>query len=330
MLRLVLIVGTAMVVLSSLHAQQVPVTKPPDTSWPPEGVFMPGGDVTPPRLLARTEPKFTVEAMRRKIQGVVILALVVQADGTVGTVQVRQSLGFGLDDEAVIAARQWKFAPGMRNGVPVPVAATVNLAFSIRGVPPPSNWPEAFVDSAATSADAWTEDRVEGEGLVISVAYPAGWTARKDATPTRLMGLYHEAGTRALMITRPRQMAAPFPQPFPIITLQQFADRMQATSGGRFQRKAFGQGLVNDRWWVWLDLYTPTLAPELVQVSQDAFAGMRMWVLVTMLDKHEVTVISHTLLPRDASPADTELATKQAGAELFAILKRISIRLPSA
>jgi TonB family protein len=58
----------------------------------------------------------------------------VQKDGTVGDVQVIRSLDstFGLDGEAIKAAKQWRFAPGTRMGEPVPVLITIELTFTLR------------------------------------------------------------------------------------------------------------------------------------------------------------------------------------------------------
>ena len=39
---------------------------------------------------------------------------------------------FGLDNEAVKAARQWRFKPGTRLGQPVPVLVTIELSFALR------------------------------------------------------------------------------------------------------------------------------------------------------------------------------------------------------
>lgn len=72
--------------------------------------------------------------MRAKIQGVVLLECVVMADGTVGRVTIVRSLdqAFGLDEQAVRAARQWRFTPGTRLGEPVPVVITIEIAFALR------------------------------------------------------------------------------------------------------------------------------------------------------------------------------------------------------
>ena len=98
------------------------------------GAYQPGNGVETPRLLRDVKPKYTAGAMRAKIQGVVVLECIVLSDGTVGDVQVKRSLDqtFGLDEEAVKAARQWQFAPGTRLGQPVAVIVSIELSFSLR------------------------------------------------------------------------------------------------------------------------------------------------------------------------------------------------------
>jgi protein TonB len=93
-----------------------------------------GNGVAPPRVLKEVKPAYTAEAMRAKVQGVVWLRCVVMPDGSVGRVEVVRSLDstFGLDQEAVKAARQWRFAPGMRLGEPVAVRITIELTFTLR------------------------------------------------------------------------------------------------------------------------------------------------------------------------------------------------------
>ena len=81
-----------------------------------------------------TEPTRTSEAMRAKVQGSVWLECIVMPDGSVGEVKVTRSLDpiFGLDQEAIKAAKMWRFRPGMRQGEPVPVIITIELTFTLR------------------------------------------------------------------------------------------------------------------------------------------------------------------------------------------------------
>jgi TonB family protein len=100
----------------------------------PAGVFRSGDQgVTAPRLLRDVKPQYTADSMRALIQGAVILNVVVKTDGTVGDVFVLQSLDRlnGLDEQAIRAARAWQFAPGTRNGEPVPVLVSIELTFTL-------------------------------------------------------------------------------------------------------------------------------------------------------------------------------------------------------
>jgi protein TonB len=98
------------------------------------GVYQPGNGVTLPRVLHEERPQYTSDAMRAKVQGTVLLQCVVRPDGSVGDVQVVRSLDstFGLDQQAMNAARKWRFSPGMRLGEAVPVLITIELTFTLR------------------------------------------------------------------------------------------------------------------------------------------------------------------------------------------------------
>ena len=90
--------------------------------------------VTLPRVLHEERPQYTSDAMRAKVQGTVLLECVVRVDGSVSDVQIVRSLDptFGLDQQAMAAARRWRFAPGTRMGEPVPVLITIELTFTLR------------------------------------------------------------------------------------------------------------------------------------------------------------------------------------------------------
>jgi TonB family protein len=98
------------------------------------GVYRPGNGVESPRLLRSVRPNYTAEAMRAKVQGVVRLEGVVLPDGTVNDLKVTRSLDpvFGLDQEAIKAARQFRFAPGTRFGEPVAVLVSFEIEFTLR------------------------------------------------------------------------------------------------------------------------------------------------------------------------------------------------------
>ena len=98
------------------------------------GFYRPGSGVTMPTVLKEVKPSYTADAMRAKIQGVVMVEAVVREDGTVGQVHVIRSLdqNYGLDQEALKAVRLWRFVPGKRQGQSVPVLVEIELTFTLR------------------------------------------------------------------------------------------------------------------------------------------------------------------------------------------------------
>lgn len=87
-----------------------------------------------PVVVKDVKPVYTREAREAGIQGMVYLSAVVLKDGTVGDVDVTQSLDkkYGLDDQAVKAMKQWSFKPGTKDGKPVPVRVDVQMSFTLK------------------------------------------------------------------------------------------------------------------------------------------------------------------------------------------------------
>jgi TonB family protein len=96
------------------------------------GPYRPGSGVLPPRLLKEVRADYTDEARRANVSGEVLLEIVVRRDGSVGDVRIMQRLGSGLDQRAVQAVRQWRFAPATLKGVPVDVIVEVGVEFKLR------------------------------------------------------------------------------------------------------------------------------------------------------------------------------------------------------
>jgi protein TonB len=82
-------------------------------------------------VLKKLEPGYTEEARTEKIAGTVLLSIVIETDGSASSFQIVKGMGFGLDEKAVEAIGQWKFKPGTRDGVPVPVQAQVEVNFRL-------------------------------------------------------------------------------------------------------------------------------------------------------------------------------------------------------
>lgn len=96
-------------------------------------VYQVGNGVTPPVLMRQVKPSYTREAMNVRMAGAAIVECVVTPDGTVTDVRIVRSLDkrYGLDEEALKAARLWRFRPATLHGKPVAVRITIELSFSI-------------------------------------------------------------------------------------------------------------------------------------------------------------------------------------------------------
>jgi protein TonB len=96
------------------------------------GAYRPGNGVVAPTLLKQVAPLYTPGAMERRIQGTVVLEAVIGVDGTPTAIRVVRSLdAYGLDAEAIRAARQWRFTPGRLGETPVEVLVNIVLDFRI-------------------------------------------------------------------------------------------------------------------------------------------------------------------------------------------------------
>jgi len=84
-----------------------------------------------PETLYSVKPKYPELARNAGIEGEVRLVIIVNEDGTVGDVEVVKSLGFGCDEAAVAAIKQWKFTPGKQNDKPVPVKISIPIRFKL-------------------------------------------------------------------------------------------------------------------------------------------------------------------------------------------------------
>ena len=131
--RLVLSLVVALLVAGGATSAAVtafPMFTPPIQAT----VYEPGDVATLPVVLYEVKPEYTPEAMQQKVQGSIFLQIVVSETGDVTDVKVTQSLDaeFGLDDQAVKAAYQWKFKPGTKGDRPVPVRVMLEMTFTLK------------------------------------------------------------------------------------------------------------------------------------------------------------------------------------------------------
>jgi TonB family protein len=98
----------------------------------PPGVFAPGGPVKGPQPLHAPDPSYSDSARRAMIQGTVRLLVIVGADGRVRDAIVANSLEQSLDANAIEAVKTWTFAPGTKDGKPVPVQLNIEISYKLR------------------------------------------------------------------------------------------------------------------------------------------------------------------------------------------------------
>jgi len=110
-------------------APSVTVTGPAGTTT--AGAYRPGGGITNPIPISHPEPQYSPEATQAKWQGAVMLSLVVDETGKPTNIKVIRPLGLGLDEKAIESVSQWKFQPGTKDGVPVPVQAQIEVTFRL-------------------------------------------------------------------------------------------------------------------------------------------------------------------------------------------------------
>jgi len=86
-----------------------------------------------PVLLNSPQPKYTEEARKAKIQGLVLARVLVGSDGTVKQVKITRGLSYGLDEQAIQAALQMRWRPAMKSGQPVAYwMNNIQIEFNLR------------------------------------------------------------------------------------------------------------------------------------------------------------------------------------------------------
>jgi TonB family protein len=88
-------------------------------------------DLQPVQIVFKPRPLYTAEARRRKVEGEVLLDVVFEASGALRINRVVKSLGYGLDDNALVAAQRIQFRPARRDGQPYDYAALVHIVFEL-------------------------------------------------------------------------------------------------------------------------------------------------------------------------------------------------------
>lgn len=87
--------------------------------------------VTPPSMTRKVDPVYPETARRGKYEATDLIGLIVDTSGAPREVHIVRPAGMGLDEAAVDAVNQYRFAPATREGHPVETAITVQVSFEL-------------------------------------------------------------------------------------------------------------------------------------------------------------------------------------------------------
>src|ERR1051326_6053328 len=129
-----------------------------------------------PRVIYKCEPEYSEEARIARMQGTALVHVLVDTAGIPRDLRVVRTLGLGLDEKALEAARCWRFSPGKREGSPVPVEATIEMNFR-------------FSQDSGSWRSTGADFKIPGGGSrprVVMASYPnpAGADEKASVTPS--------------------------------------------------------------------------------------------------------------------------------------------------
>lgn len=114
---------------SPLQSTSAPGDDKPATDT--QGIFGSGKGTTAPHAVRAPDPEYSAEARRERVQGIVIIALVVDKFGQPSDIKLVSPIGYGLDEKAMDSVKTWKFEPGRRGSEPMATYATIEVAFHL-------------------------------------------------------------------------------------------------------------------------------------------------------------------------------------------------------
>jgi len=88
--------------------------------------------VTRPKPLNFPRPNYTEAARQKRVQGVILSRILINEHGDVKSVLLVSRLGYGLDQQAIIAVSRLKFEPATKDGKPIPVWQAVEIEFRLK------------------------------------------------------------------------------------------------------------------------------------------------------------------------------------------------------
>ena len=114
-----------------LHANAISADHNSNSSQTPKQITL-SSQVISRNLLTKAVPQYPPEAKNAKIQGTVVLSVVISDSGNVENIRVVSGPN-ELQQSAIDAVRQWKYKPYLLNGDPIEVKTTINIIYSLEG-----------------------------------------------------------------------------------------------------------------------------------------------------------------------------------------------------
>jgi TonB family protein len=94
-----------------------------------DGIYYTGPEVTTPTMVSTVSVPYPYNAEDKYLEGMTVMAMVIDAKGLPQHIQVLHSHGEAFDQASIGAVKHSKFAPGMLAGKPVPVWIDVRVVF---------------------------------------------------------------------------------------------------------------------------------------------------------------------------------------------------------
>jgi TonB family protein len=107
------------------------VQQPEDVTGPPQSPVARSEVTTAPYFVGGMRPTYTEQARAKRVTGLVVLDVVISADGIVGEIQMREGLPYGLTEQAIGAAKRAHFRPARIKDREVSMRSTIAYQFSL-------------------------------------------------------------------------------------------------------------------------------------------------------------------------------------------------------
>jgi TonB family protein len=121
--------GTALAL--GMHANAASAEHNSNSSKAPKQITV-SSAVMSRNLLTKAVPQYPPAAKTAKIQGAVVLSVIIGEDGNVKNIEVLSGPN-ELQQSSIDAVRQWTYKPYLLNGNPVEVKTTIHVIYSLQG-----------------------------------------------------------------------------------------------------------------------------------------------------------------------------------------------------